>query len=88
MGLIQVEKTAYPRESSIVDLFRQQASICPSRIAVKDVSAKITYVQLDKESDVLVLWVTRQSLPQETLVGVLARLVNNQADQASASGLT
>ncbi|KAK4182166.1 Nonribosomal peptide synthetase 3, partial [Podospora australis] len=43
MGLLHVEKTAYPRESSIVDLFHQQASACPSRVAVKDSLGTMTY---------------------------------------------
>ncbi|CAN9275789.1 unnamed protein product [Alternaria alternata] len=72
MGLIQVEKTDYPRDSSVVDLFRQQTSLCPSRIAVKDASVTMTYTQLNKESDILAQWLVKQSLAPETLVSVLA----------------
>ncbi|KAG9196802.1 hypothetical protein G6514_004200 [Epicoccum nigrum] len=72
MGLVRVEETAYPRDSSIVDLFRQQASAHPSRIAVKDVSAEMSYAQLDAASDVLAAWLVKLSFAPETLVGVFA----------------
>ncbi|KAF5844163.1 hypothetical protein GGP41_002268 [Bipolaris sorokiniana] len=72
MGLIQVEETAYPRDSSIVDLFRQQAFICASKVAVQDASAKMTYAQLDEASDTLAWWLAKRALAPETLVGVLA----------------
>ncbi|ENI04720.1 hypothetical protein COCC4DRAFT_40817 [Bipolaris maydis ATCC 48331] len=72
LGLLHVERTDYPRDSSIVDLFHQQVSICPSRIAVKDPLREMTYAQLDKESEVLSWWLAKQSLAPETLVGVLA----------------
>ncbi|KAK1914287.1 hypothetical protein P3342_007533 [Pyrenophora teres f. teres] len=69
MGLVRVEKTAYPRDSSVVDLFREQAAACPSRVAVKDSVAEMTYAQLDAASDVLARWLARRSLAPETLVG-------------------
>ncbi|CAE7222058.1 Destruxin synthetase [Pyrenophora teres f. teres] len=72
MGLVRVEKTAYPRDSSVVDLFREQAAACPSRVAVKDSVAEMTYAQLDAASDVLARWLARRSLAPETLVGVFA----------------
>lgn len=72
MGLIRVEETGYSRQSSIVDVFRQQASAHPSRIAVKDASTEISYAQLDAASDVLAQWLGRRSLAPETLVGVFA----------------
>ncbi|KAJ4354970.1 hypothetical protein N0V95_003349 [Ascochyta clinopodiicola] len=72
MGLVRVEETAYPRESSVVDLFRQQASAHPSRTAVKDASSDMSYAQLDKASDDLAQWLARRSFSPETLVGVFA----------------
>ncbi|EFQ87504.1 hypothetical protein PTT_16983 [Pyrenophora teres f. teres 0-1] len=72
MGLTRVEETAYPRDSSVVDLFRQQASACPSRVAVKDSATEMTYAQLDAASDVLARWLAGRSLAPETLVGVFA----------------
>ncbi|KAL7780636.1 hypothetical protein CFE70_010661, partial [Pyrenophora teres f. teres 0-1] len=47
MGLVRAEETAYPRDSSVVDLFREQAAACPSRVAVKDSVTEMTYAQLD-----------------------------------------
>nr|ARJ54910.1 nonribosomal peptide synthetase 8 [Curvularia lunata] len=72
MGLVRVEQTAYPRDSNIVDLFRQQASAHPSRIAVKDASEEMSYAQLDAASDVLAGWLAKLSFTPETLVGVFA----------------
>ncbi|KAH3958530.1 hypothetical protein HBH98_077000 [Parastagonospora nodorum] len=72
MGLLQVEKTAYPRDSSVVDIFREQARVCPSRVAVRDASTEMTYAQLDMVSDVLSRWLYKRSLAPETLVGVFA----------------
>lgn len=72
MGLLKVEETHYPRDLSIVDLFRQQASAYPSRVAVKDAADHMTYAQLDEASDVLAEWLSKRSLTPEALVGVLA----------------
>ncbi|CAE7003061.1 Destruxin synthetase [Pyrenophora teres f. teres] len=72
MGLVRAEETAYPRDSSVVDLFREQAAACPSRVAVKDSVTEMTYAQLDTASDALARWLARRSLAPETLVGVFA----------------
>ncbi|MDI1486221.1 MAG: Non-ribosomal peptide synthetase [Ramalina farinacea] len=72
MGLIQVGRTKYPRESSIVDIFRQQVAICPHKSAVKDSSTQLTYAQLDRKSDTLAWWLRRRSFAPETLVGVFS----------------
>ncbi|EFQ94086.1 hypothetical protein PTT_08344, partial [Pyrenophora teres f. teres 0-1] len=72
MGLIQVEETAYPRDSSIVDVFRHQVSAYPSRIAVKDSLEEMTYAQLDEASDAIAKWLHKRSFAPESLVGVFA----------------
>ncbi|KAK1912720.1 hypothetical protein P3342_004656 [Pyrenophora teres f. teres] len=72
MGLLQIEETAYPRDSSIIDVFRQQVSAYPARIAVKDSTQEMTFSQLDKASDNMARWLQRRSLAPETLVGVFA----------------
>ncbi|KAH6618447.1 hypothetical protein C7974DRAFT_415823 [Boeremia exigua] len=72
MGLVPAKQTAYPRDSSIVDLFRQQVSAHPSQIAVKDASAEMSYAQLDAASDVLAEWLAKLAFAPETLVGVFA----------------
>ncbi|EMD61778.1 hypothetical protein COCSADRAFT_121744 [Bipolaris sorokiniana ND90Pr] len=72
MGLVQIEETPYPRESSIVDLFREQVFAYPSRIAVKDSSVEMTYAQLDKASDIIATWLCKRSFGPESLVGVFA----------------
>lgn len=72
MGLIQVQTTDYPRDSSIVDVFCQQAAACPDRVAVKDFTNQLTYAQLQQESNAIARWLTLRSLEPETLIGVIA----------------
>ncbi|KAL6855594.1 NRPS [Amphichorda felina] len=75
MGLdtqLQARTSAYPRDSSIVDVFRQQAAMCPSKIAVKDPSSHMSYAELDSLSDNVALWLIGQSLAPETLIGVFS----------------
>ncbi|CAG5186694.1 uncharacterized protein ALTATR162_LOCUS11674 [Alternaria atra] len=71
MGLVDIVSTEYPRETSIIDLFHQQVSRCPEKTAVKDASRKITYAELDQDSDILANWLRkRYSFAPETLIGV------------------
>ncbi|KAF2471468.1 uncharacterized protein BDR25DRAFT_368329 [Lindgomyces ingoldianus] len=72
MGLVQVKQTNYPRELSVVDLFRQHVSAHPSRIAVTDTSAEMSYTELDRASELLARWLVQRSFAPESLVGVLA----------------
>ncbi|KAL8334324.1 hypothetical protein RB598_008868 [Gaeumannomyces tritici] len=73
MGLMHIERTAYPRDSSVVDIFRQQAAALPNATAVTDSSGRrLTYAQLDAESDQTAAWLRRRGIPAETLIGVLA----------------
>ncbi|KAM4063970.1 AMP-binding enzyme [Hirsutella rhossiliensis] len=72
MGLLQVHVTDYPRYSSVIDVFRQVVAANPNRVAVRDASSQLTYLQLDQRSDVLTQWLARRSFAAETLVGVLA----------------
>ncbi|GKT95948.1 AMP-binding enzyme [Colletotrichum tofieldiae] len=72
MGLLSVSKTAYPRDASVVDLFREQALNHPESPAVIDASSSLTYSQLDQQSNRLAAWLQLQNLADESLVGVLA----------------
>ncbi|KAI9728356.1 MAG: NRPS [Chrysothrix sp. TS-e1954] len=72
MGLLEIERTDYPRESSVIDVFRDQVAACPDASAVKDSTSQLTYAQLDKQSDEVATWLCRRGMPAETLVGVLA----------------
>ncbi|RAH57715.1 nonribosomal peptide synthase [Aspergillus piperis CBS 112811] len=71
-GLLEIHKTDYPRESSIVDVFQRRVRCCPSKVAVKDCSTQLTYHELDLESDRVALFLTDRSLAPETVIGVLA----------------
>ncbi|KFH45123.1 Nonribosomal peptide synthetase-like protein [Hapsidospora chrysogenum ATCC 11550] len=72
LGLIKVDDVPYPRDSSIVDLFRQQVPLCPGKIAVKDSTSELTYAQLDHQSDILARWLSRRAFAPETPVGVFS----------------
>ncbi|KAF2462564.1 aureobasidin A1 biosynthesis complex [Lindgomyces ingoldianus] len=71
-GLLKEPKTDYPRESSIVDVFREQVALYPNALAVKDSSTELTYTELDRYSDDLAGWLCRRKMAPETLVGVLS----------------
>ena len=71
-GLLEIERMAYPRDSSIVDVFHEQVMACPDAPAVKDSSTQLTYAELDRQSDVLAAWLRRRRFAAETLIGVLA----------------
>ncbi|GKT95947.1 AMP-binding enzyme [Colletotrichum tofieldiae] len=72
MGLLEVEKTDYPRQSSVVDVFLDEVDAHPRRIAVKDASSQLTYAQLNDKSDQLAAWLRLRKMETETLVAVLA----------------
>ncbi|KAF4463820.1 non-ribosomal peptide synthetase [Fusarium albosuccineum] len=74
MGLINIERDDYPRDSSVVDLFKEQVSLYPDRIAVKDNSTQFTYAELDHKSDVVARWILQQhsSFKSESLIAVMA----------------
>lgn len=71
-GLCKNEQTEYPRESSLIDIFRHQVATHPDRVAVKDSSTTLTYAQLDHQSDNLAYWLAKRCFAAETLVGVYA----------------
>ncbi|KAG6090388.1 NRPS protein [Claviceps sp. LM218 group G6] len=72
LDLIHIQKTNYPRESSVIDAFHLQVLAAPSKLAVKDETSQLTYTELDQRSNVVAEWLLLQSLPAETLVGILA----------------
>ncbi|KAI0518588.1 hypothetical protein F5B22DRAFT_599830 [Xylaria bambusicola] len=67
-----ITTTEYSRESSVVDLFREQVAINSQALAVTDSSSRLTYAELDHQSDLLSSWLGRRHMAAETLVGVLA----------------
>jgi amino acid adenylation domain-containing protein len=72
LGLLEIKQVEYPRDSSVVDIFRIQASACPDSLAVVDSSSRLTYAELDHRSDLLASWLRRRNMAAESLVGVLA----------------
>ncbi|KKP01739.1 AMP-binding enzyme [Trichoderma harzianum] len=72
MGLLRAERTDYPRELSVVDVFQQQVSANPTGVAIRDRSGSATYLELDESSNKIASWLSKQSLAPETLIGVLS----------------
>lgn len=72
MSLLEINRTTYARESSVIEVFRRQVSSYPSFVAVKDSVSELTYAQLDERSDLLAVWLAQFCFAAETLVGVLA----------------
>lgn len=72
MQLLDIHSTDYPRDSSVVDVFRDQVSAYPDTIAVKDSSSQLTYRELEEISDELSAWLRQRQYPTGTLIGVLA----------------
>ncbi|KAF7556526.1 hypothetical protein G7Z17_g1316 [Cylindrodendrum hubeiense] len=72
MELVDIHRTDFPRESNVVEVFRQQVASFPNKLAVKDSSTTMTYTQLDEKSDTVARWLMSKSFAPETLVGVVA----------------
>ncbi|KAL7793616.1 hypothetical protein V8C37DRAFT_102345 [Trichoderma ceciliae] len=72
LGLLEIERVEYPRESSVVDVFRSQVAAHPHALAAVDSSSRLTYAELDHQSDQLATWLRQRNMAAETLVGVLA----------------
>ncbi|CAJ0554478.1 Ff.00g129910.m01.CDS01 [Fusarium sp. VM40] len=73
MGLIQIHRTDYPRDMSIVDIFQQQATAHPDRVAVKDSISQITFATLNEKSDLVAQYLRAQSFSTETVIPVIAK---------------
>ncbi|KAI9899658.1 hypothetical protein N3K66_006119 [Trichothecium roseum] len=72
MKLIEMDRTDYPRDDNLANLFRRQAAITPKHIAVKDPAGQLTYTELDQKSDRLASWLVQRDLAPETLVGIFS----------------
>ncbi len=65
--------TTYPRESTVIDLFRNQAAAFPDAIAVLCGNRSASYRQLDAASDRLAAQLNRLDLRPGRSVGVMLR---------------
>ena len=60
----------YPRNSTIADLFKQQAELTPEAIAVVSSDRQLSYRELDERSNRLARHLRDVGVGTETLVGV------------------
>ncbi len=72
IGSLHASRTNYPRDLSIIDVFREQVTAFPDKVAIKDALGQLTYAELDQRSDELSLWLSKRHFVPETLVGVFA----------------
>ena len=59
---------SYPRDKTLVDLFREQAAATPDHTAVTFEQHHITYRELDEKSDRLACYLQRHQVKADTLV--------------------
>lgn len=72
IDVLAAKIVSFPRDAGIGDLFHQSALKHTDRIALAtyDNSEKLTYSQLDYQSDIVALWVLSLGLPAESAVAV------------------
>ncbi|RAH82036.1 putative nonribosomal peptide synthase [Aspergillus japonicus CBS 114.51] len=70
--LLDIKRTDYPRNATVVDLFRLEARSHPDSVAILHEGKEHTYGDLDRQSDRIERWLRSQHLDPETIVGVLA----------------
>jgi amino acid adenylation domain-containing protein len=71
-GLLEIEKTDYPRESSLIDLWVEQVAKNADSVAIKDKFSQFTYSELDQKSLLVARWLRSRNFAPETLVGVFS----------------
>ncbi|HEX9110395.1 MAG TPA: AMP-binding protein, partial [Terriglobales bacterium] len=67
---VNTTETAYPRESTIAQLFEQQAARTPDAVAVVSAGRSLTYHELDQRSNQLARHLQQLGVQRETLVGI------------------
>ncbi|KEZ39119.1 hypothetical protein SAPIO_CDS10511 [Scedosporium apiospermum] len=72
LGLLEINRTSYPRDSTIISIFKEQVASRSDTVAVKDSSARLTYAELDQKSDTLSAWLKKRALPAESVIAVMA----------------
>ncbi|KIL85933.1 non-ribosomal peptide synthetase [Fusarium avenaceum] len=73
MGLLEIHQTDYPRDMSIVDVFQQQVTAHPDKVAVKDSLSQITFATLNEKSDLVSQYLRSQSFSAEAVIPVIAK---------------
>lgn len=63
-------KTDYPKDKTLVDLFRAQVKETPDAIAVVFEAEELTYKELDERSNQLAHYLREQGVEPDTLVGI------------------
>ncbi|MBN2524267.1 MAG: amino acid adenylation domain-containing protein [Bacteroidales bacterium] len=61
---------AYPRDVSIVQLFKEQVNLRPDEIAVQYKNRNLTYSELDKKSDQLAAQLSKMGVHPEDAIGL------------------
>ena len=72
LGLLPSSTVVGRYETSVVDLFCKQVKMNADATAVADATSRLTFAELDLQSQRLATWLQKLELVPETLVGVLA----------------
>jgi amino acid adenylation domain-containing protein len=67
---VNTTETAYPRESTIAQLFEEQVASTPDAVAVVSAGRSLTYCELDHRSNQLARHLQQFGVQRETLVGI------------------
>ncbi|EFM08498.1 amino acid adenylation domain protein [Paenibacillus curdlanolyticus YK9] len=63
----------YPRDKTVMALFKEQAQRTPDRVAAVYGTEQLTYRQLDERSDRLSAWLSSRGIGRECAVGLFVR---------------
>jgi amino acid adenylation domain-containing protein/non-ribosomal peptide synthase protein (TIGR01720 family) len=72
VGGFNATTTDYPRDASIVELFRRQVALTPKRTAVVCGTTRLTYEELDARADAIAGALAARGVGREDIVGVEA----------------
>ncbi|AXY74566.1 amino acid adenylation domain-containing protein [Paraflavitalea soli] len=70
---ININESTYPRDKTMVDLFRLQVQQTPHAIAVAGDTEQLTYVELDQRSNQLARYLVQQGIGREDRVVISAK---------------
>ena len=70
ISLFNGTESEYPKEKSVIDLFKDQAAETPDNIALVFEDKKITYAELDVRSDQLANYLKAKGIKEKSLVPV------------------
>lgn len=72
LGDFNSTREAYPKDKTIIDLFKEAAARYPSKTAIVDGDVRLSYSQLDRMSDSLAAALAQKGVGREKIVAIFA----------------